>query len=145
MITKANTDVGGNIINQIFEEFASTRENVMLVSPLGMVHYLSAVKYADFVLENSSNGIGEASVLGTPTVNIGDRQKGRLMAETVVCFEPIKADIVHAMNKAVKTAHTPTDMYGDGSTSQKIVGMIKSYLLDKHIELKKGFYDLGEG
>lgn len=144
LITKANTDVGGNIINQVFEEFVSARDNAMLVSSLGMVRYLSAVKYAAFVLGNSSSGIGEAPVLGTPTVNIGDRQKGRLMAGTVICCEPVKADIIHAMDRAAKTAHHPTDMYGDGNTSQKIAEVVKSYLLDEHIDLKKGFYDLGK-
>lgn len=142
LITKANTDVGGNIINQVFEEFAGVREHVVLVSSLGMMRYLSAVKYAAFVLGNSSSGIGEAPVLGTPSVNIGDRQKGRLMSETVLCCKPIKEDIIRAMDRAVKTPRNPTGMYGDGNTSQKIISVIKDYLLHDKVDLKKEFFDI---
>lgn len=142
LITKANTDTGGDRINLIFEKFVKGRDNTMLVSSLGMVRYLSAVKYAAFVLGNSSSGIGEAPVCGTPTVNIGDRQKGRLMAETVVCCEPQEDQIVQAMDTACLMKHYPTNMYGDGKTSQKIVEIIKRYLFGENIDLKKGFYDL---
>ena len=79
-----------------------------LVSSLGMKRYLSAVKYAAFVLGNSSSGIIEAPALGTPTVNIGDRQKGRLMAETVIGCMPETGAIQAAIRQAEQMPHRPS-------------------------------------
>lgn len=145
LITKANTDTGGDKINRVLEEYVFNKDNTKLVSSLGTKRYLSAVKCAAFVLGNSSSGIGEAPILGTPTVNIGDRQKGRLMAETILCCEPQVESIVKTMDEAKKREHVCTDMYGEGDTSTKIVSNIKKELYENHIDLKKGFYDLSEG
>ena len=142
LITMANSDAGGDAVNSIFADFADKHDNVKLVSSLGMIRYLSAVRYARFVLGNSSSGIVEAPVLGTPTVNIGDRQRGRLMADTIINCLPDTESIVKAINTAEITEHTPTLMYGDGETSSKIVGVIKGYLLNDMIDLKKQFYDM---
>ncbi len=146
LITMANADVGGDDVNRLFRSFAGDHTaNVKMVSNLGMRWYLSAVKYASFVLGNSSSGIIEAPVLGTPTVNIGDRQKGRCMPKTVICCEPECGSIKDAMHRAEEMAHEPVFLYGDGSTSQKIVAIIKRFLLPKAVDLKKGFYDIYGG
>lgn len=142
LITKANADVGGDIVNHIFETFAANHKNVILVDNLGMVRYLSAVKYASMVLGNSSSGIIEAPVLGTPTVNIGQRQKGRMLAETVINCEAKREDIVQAIGKASNMEHKVSLMYGDGNTSAKIVEIMKDYLFNSKIDLRKGFYDI---
>ena len=144
LITMANSDAGGDTVNAIFAELAEKNENVKLVSSLGMIRYLSAVKYSRFVLGNSSSGIVEAPVLGTPTVNIGDRQRGRLIADTVINCAPDTESIVGAIETAERTEHTRTLMYGDGETSAKIVSVIKDHLMNDRIDLKKKFYDLGE-
>lgn len=141
LITKANADAGGKLVNQLLEEFAKEAENTKLVSSLGMVRYLSAVKYSQFVLGNSSSGIIEAPALGIPTVNIGDRQKGRLMADTVVsCGNEIE-EILKAVEKAEMIKHRISKLYGTGDTSERIVGILKDYLLNNKIALKKKFYD----
>lgn len=106
-----------------------------------MIRYLSAVKYARFVLGNSSSGIIEAPVLGTPTVNIGDRQKGRLMTETIVCCEPKMEDIETAILKAENMEHRPMYLYGNGTTSKRIISIMKEFL-NEGINIKKGFFDL---
>jgi GDP/UDP-N,N'-diacetylbacillosamine 2-epimerase (hydrolysing) len=142
LINMANSDVGGDTVNKMLGAFADKHKDVKLVSSLGMIRYLSAVKYARFVLGNSSSGIIEAPVLGTPTVNIGDRQQGRLMADTIINCAPETDSIIQAITAAEKTAHSPTLMYGDGSTSQKIVEQIKKHLLGDMIDLKKKFYDI---
>lgn len=116
-------------------------KNAKFVANLGLVGYLSAVRRAKFVLGNSSSGIIEAPVIGTPTVNIGDRQQGRLMADTVVCCEPRSDAIENAMIIAEKMEHCPSYLYGDGKTSDKIIEIIKNILQDE-MELKKVFYDL---
>ena len=103
---------------------------------------MSAVKYSKFVLGNSSSGIIEAPALGTPTVNIGNRQKGRLMADTVISCENSKEEITAAMKKAAKMEHKVSSVYGSGSTSEKITEAIKQFLEKDINHLEKKFYDL---
>ena len=142
MLTKANADTGGDVINQILEKFAGKQKNVKLVDSLGMVRYLSAVKYSAFVLGNSSSGILEAPVLGVPTVNIGDRQKGRLMAETVINCNAEYREILTAIEKAAGIIRKPTLLFGDGNTSSKIIRIVKRFLFEYGINIKKKFYDM---
>lgn len=141
LITMANADTGGDEVNRIIAACADRSPNMKLVASLGMRRYLGAVKYAAFVLGNSSSGIIEAPVLGTPTVNIGDRQKGRLMAATILAAEPDEADILKAMDKAIRMPRTPTMIYGDGTTSRQITQILKRELA-RGPELKKGFTDI---
>ena len=142
LITKANADVGGDIVNAMFEAYEAEAENVKVVASLGMIRYLSAVHYSEFVLGNSSSGLIEAPALGVPTVNIGDRQKGRLMAETVISCGNEVEEIIEAMNVAANTEHRVSQLYGTGNTSEKIVAVIKDFLCNDRIDLKKKFYDL---
>lgn len=142
VMTKANTDAGGIAINRLLDGYASDHENVQLHSSLGMVRYLSALKYARFVLGNSSSGISEAPVIGTPTVNIGDRQKGRIMADSVVCCKPERDSILDAVHRAEMLEHIPLGLFGNGNTAEKIVTILKEYLSESRINLKKRFYDL---
>ncbi|MBQ7582795.1 MAG: UDP-N-acetylglucosamine 2-epimerase (hydrolyzing) [Lachnospiraceae bacterium] len=141
VITGANADAGGDRANELLEAFAGGSRNAFFTQSLGMKRYLSAVKYAAFVLGNSSSGLIEAPVLGTPTVNIGDRQRGRLLADTVINAEPYADRIAKAMDRALLLPHKPSYLYGDGHTSEKMVEIIKKTLHD-HPDLKKGFYDL---
>ncbi len=142
LITMANADAGGDMVNKLLGEFADSHGNVKLVSSLGMKRYLSAVKYCSFVLGNSSSGIIEAPVLGAPTVNIGDRQKGRLMADTIINCEPDSGSIAEAIHTVETAEHHSTLMYGDGSTSEKIIAVIKDVLMNDKVDLKKKFYDI---
>lgn len=142
LITKANADVGGEIVNQRLEAYCQSTSNAKLVASLGMQRYLSAVKYSSFVLGNSSSGIIEAPVFGVPTVNIGDRQKGRLMADTIIQCGNGTGEIVAAMDKAMGTEHVVSGLYGEGNTSERIVEVIKEFLLDEKVDLKKKFYDV---
>ncbi len=142
LITKANADAGGDAVNRLFYEFTRKHVNTKLVSSLGRIRYLSAVKYAVCVLGNSSSGILEAPVIGTPSVNIGDRQTGRIMADSVICCEPQTEQIVRALDKAEKMEHRRQNLYGDGKTSDRIVKIIREYLIGEKINLKKEFYDI---
>lgn len=143
LITKANADAGGELVNVMLETYAEKRDNVKVVASLGMLRYLSALKYAEFALGNSSSGIIEAPVFGVPTVNIGNRQKGRLMADTVINCETTADAICEAMRIAQQTEHNVSKLYGDGNTSNKIINVIKDYLMNGKIDLKKQFYDIG--
>lgn len=142
LITKANADAGGQRVNELLENFSEKVLNAKLVSSLGMVRYLSALKYSEFALGNSSSGIIEAPALGIPTVNIGERQRGRLMADTIVQCEPEKEQVLEAMDEAAVMPHKVSTLYGDGETSAKIVTILKNFLICNKINLKKRFYDL---
>lgn len=142
LITKANADAGGAVVNHMLETYAKGRDNVKVVASLGMQKYLSALKYAEFCLGNSSSGIIEAPALGVPTVNIGERQKGRLMADTIINCETTAGAITEAMKIAQKTEHKISNLYGSGNTSEKILCIVKDYLINGKIDLKKHFYDM---
>ena len=146
IITKANADTHGRVINQMIDEYASIHQNVYAVTSLGMRRYLSAVKYSAMVIGNSSSGIVEAPSLHVPTVDIGDRQRGRLAAETVIHCKVSKEEIKKAMNKAmiedfkgVESAHNPYEADG---TSLKILSICKEFLIHNRIDLMKKFYNL---
>lgn len=142
LITKANADAGGDRVNELFEEFASSHDNIKLVASLGMVRYLSSLKYAEFALGNSSSGIIEAPVFGIPTVNIGDRQKGRMMADSIINCETKCEAICDAIITAENMECEPSYLYGDGNTSDKIINVLKEFLFEEKIDLKKTFYNI---
>ena len=146
IITKANADANGRIINQLMEEYANSRDNVELFDSLGVRRYLSAVKYAIMVIGNSSSGLSEVPSFHVPTVNIGDRQKGRLRADSVIDCEPKAEDIIGAMKKAQSDEFKDICMncvnpYGDGETTPKMLAAIDD-MFEKGIDLKKKFYDI---
>ena len=143
LITKANADAGGTRINEFMERETVKYSNMKLVSSLGMKRYLSTVKYARFVLGNSSSGIIEAPSLGVPTVNIGDRQKGRIMADSVISCEPGCQSILDAMELAMHMEPGEYQSpYGTGNTSDQIVRIIKEFLEKEKMNLKKQFFDI---
>lgn len=147
IITKANSDTDGRIINKSIEEYASrNKERILVVSSLGQLRYLSAMKYSSVVIGNSSSGIIETPSFKVPTVNIGNRQKGRIKARSVIDCEVKKDKIILAINKAldleflqsIKNIKNP---YGDGESSEKIIIHLKRCINGK-INLKKKFYNL---
>ncbi len=148
LITKANADAGGRQINGLLDQFAEeNKERVFVIESLGMKRYLSALKWCKMVIGNSSSGIVEAPSFRIPTVNIGDRQKGRLQAESVINCEPYAENIEKAMRKAISKEMTDLvsktlNPYGDGNTTEQITAIIKNMLLEDKIQLKKSFFDI---
>jgi GDP/UDP-N,N'-diacetylbacillosamine 2-epimerase (hydrolysing) len=146
IFTKANADTEGRIINQYIDKYARENGNIISFTSLGMRRYLSALKYSSMVIGNSSSGLIEAPSFKIPTINIGDRQKGRLQASSVINCEPVKESIREAVNLAlsdefVQKAKTTVNPYGRGNTSDMIVDVIKKHILFAKIDLKKKFYD----
>ena len=129
VITKANTDASGSEINKFWTEVVANNTNMQLYSSLGQVRYLSFMKYADMVLGNSSSGIIEAPFLGTPVVNIGNRQKGRHLCPNVVSCNNSKEDISLAITKAQSAVRIIDSYWGDGQSSKRIVSEIKKQLM----------------
>lgn len=147
IITGANADDGGSIINGLFDEFASKHDNVYFTLSLGLKRYLSALRYASFVLGNSSSGIIEVPSFGIPTINIGNRQKGRIQAESIINVGTYTNEIVDAINLAMsndfkRIARNTVNPYGDGNTVLKTVSIIKDQLFNEKIDLAKKFYDV---
>lgn len=147
IITMSNADEGGIQINEELIKYAHAHEKrIYVTESLGMKRYLTAMKYASFVLGNSSSGIIEAPAMRVPTVNIGDRQKGRVQAESILNCEPVCGEIVETVRKTqeaefltkVRKQKLP---YGEGDTSKKIVDILKTQL-QKGFDLKKKFYDV---
>lgn len=146
IVTKANADAGGEVINGLLEQVEKTTNRIKLVSSLGLVRYLSALKYCAMVIGNSSSGILEAPSFGIPTVNIGDRQTGRIKTKSVIDCVPEKESILRAMKKATDRSFLEQivdmpQLYGDGNASAAIVDTIKSTLCEG-VNLMKIFYDL---
>lgn len=147
IFTYSNADANGSLVNKRINDFVLNNKNSIAFKSLGIKKYLSALKYSSIVIGNSSSGIVEAPILGVPTVNIGNRQKGRLHSESIINCAPKKDDIVSAINLAcsedfIKIAKKAISLYGSDDTSNKIVEKIKEFLYNKKIDLKKGFYDI---
>lgn len=147
IITKANADAGGRTINNAWEKEAIKHNNWVVVSSLGSKRYLSALKNSKMIIGNSSSGIIEAPAVHVPTVNVGDRQKGRIMADSVICCDICEQAVVNAMLTAlsdefINKVENVVSPFGSGRTSDKIFEVIKDTFKNGQIDTKKKFYDL---
>ncbi len=146
IVTKSNADKGGARINELLDQAEAQISNLHVFSSLGVNRYLSLMRHAEFVLGNSSSGIIEAPALKIPTVNIGDRQKGRLQsAGTVNCksdADSILAAIRMALSNEIRDKCRRTDSpYGDGHAAERIAGKAVEVVMNSSINLKKRFWD----
>jgi len=146
IFTKANSDTNGRVINQMLDDYVSHNAHKAIgFTSLGQVRYLSALQFVDAVVGNSSSGLAEAPSFRIGTINIGDRQKGRIKASSVIDCEPTIEGIENALEKlysptfqeALQQVENP---YGNGCASEKIVEILKTVELEK--SLKKTFYDI---
>lgn len=145
IFTMPNADTDSRILFKMIQDFVQKNKNAIVFTSLGQLRYLSCIKYVDAVIGNSSSGLIEVPYLKKPTINIGDRQKGRLKADTIIDCNPERLSINNAIKKAfsndfkskIKESINP---YGNGGGSEKIVKIIEGYNLN-HI-LKKNFYEI---
>lgn len=145
IFTKPNADANGRVIISLIDKFVA--ENIgraIAFTSLGQLRYLSLMQFTTAVVGNSSSGIIEAPSFGIPTVNIGDRQKGRERAESVVDCGYTEDEINNALNQVISTdwqkkSKGVENVYGDGKTTQRILEILKN---NDKISLKKPFYDL---
>ena len=146
VFTKTNADTDGRIINERIEKYVEVNiKRAKLFDSLGQICYLSALKHCEAVIGNSSSGIIEAPIFYKPTVNIGDRQRGRLKADSIIDCEFRMNDILEAINKAsspkfnkeIKKMKLP---YGAGESAKKMFYLLKT--IDLNQILKKKFYDI---
>jgi GDP/UDP-N,N'-diacetylbacillosamine 2-epimerase (hydrolysing) len=147
IFTKANADASGRAINKKIDAYCEGKGNTIAFTSMGVLRYLSAMKYCEMVIGNSSSGIMETPSFKKPTINIGDRQKGRIHAKSVISCKPEKHSIIKSIDKArsqqfLREIANQVSPYGDGKTSEKIVALIKDFLDNDKINLKKSFYDV---
>jgi len=146
VFTFPNADTKGRVLIKMIEEFVSNnRHRAKAFSSLGQQRYLSLMKICDVVIGNSSSGLTEAPSLGIPTVNIGNRQKGRLKATSVIDCPEQKENIANAIKKAIspefkRLASKTENPYGFGGASKKIKEILKTTTLDAVLE--KSFFDI---
>lgn len=143
IFTKPNADTDGRILSRMIEEYVSCHPFARAYTSLGQLRYLSAVSCVDAVVGNSSSGLYEVPSFKKPTVNIGDRQKGRLQAASVINCEPradlIRQAIEHAFTLDCSTVQNP---YGDGQSSERIIAKLRE-IKELPLLLKKHFYEVG--
>ena len=142
IITYPNSDCGNEVIIRKMISFRDENTNVHLFDNLGIINYLSIMKLCGVVVGNSSSGIVEAPYLKIPVVNIGNRQKGRLMANNVISCGYTTSEIIESLNVALsesfksKTQKT-ISLYGEGNTSEKIVDIIENIEINEKLLIKK--------
>lgn len=142
IFTKPNADTNGRSLSVMIDQYVSLNSNARAYVSLGQLRYLSTIAYVDAVVGNSSSGLYEVPTFRKPTVNIGDRQKGRLKANSVIDCQPEAEEVYQAINKAFTLdCSDVTNPYGDGNASLKIVQILKQETNFKRL-LKKHFYEV---
>lgn len=145
IITYPNADSGGKLIIDKLEALAKLNTNIHLYKNLGNVRFLSVMSLCGAVVGNSSSALIEAPFLKKPVVNIGNRQKGRLMAKNIICCDYESKNIQEAIEKAISeefkiSVKNIDSLYGEGNTSVEIVDVLEKIelgdkLLKKRLEL----------
>ena len=141
VFTLPNADAGNHEIAGLIAQYVAAHPNAHAFASLGQQRYLSLMSHADAVIGNSSSGLYEAPSLKVPTVDIGDRQKGRLAAASVVHCPPVTAGIVAAIQRAlVLDCSATVNPYGDGESAQRIVAQLAA-VADPRALRRKRFFD----
>lgn len=144
IFTLPNADTGGRVVAKLVGEFAARNGNAHAFASLGQLRYLSCIAQVDGVVGNSSSGIIEVPSFGKGTINIGDRQRGRVQSASVINCEPTRAGISAALSRLYSpefqaTLTSVVNPYGNGGASEEICAAIKRLPLDN--VLKKRFFD----
>lgn len=146
IFTKSNADPEGRKINQMIETYSAEQgSRTRVYDSLGKVRYLSALQHVDAVIGNSSSGLIEVPATQTPTVNIGERQKGRLRASSVIDCAAYDSEIVTAIRRALSNEFQESlaDVrapYGCGNTAGQIIDTLRGISLSSATQ--KSFFDL---
>lgn len=142
LFTYANADYGGRVINNIVKDYCQKDKNKhKVVKNLGQLMYLSAMKYCDLLIGNSSSGIIEAASFNKPVVNIGFRQFGRTQSGNVVnCnINNLRDSVDYSLsNKFLKKCNGVVNIYGKGNATKVIV----NYIEKENLSTTKAFYNL---
>jgi UDP-N-acetylglucosamine 2-epimerase len=142
ILTGSNADPGARAVDRMMTGYAAARAGAVHRASLGSKRYVSALAMADAVIGNSSSGLYEAPSFGIPTVNIGDRQAGRLRGPSVIDCAPEREAIVAAIRRALATdCSAMTNPYGDGHSAARIVAELARIDTPRSL-LRKRFRDM---
>jgi GDP/UDP-N,N'-diacetylbacillosamine 2-epimerase (hydrolysing) len=147
IFTYPNADAHGREMAAMIRGFVRRNPGKALAfASLGSQRYLSLLRFVDAVVGNSSSGIIEVPFFKKPTVNIGDRQRGRVMAESVICCPARPREISTAIGRALsagfrKRCRESRNLYGNGTASRKICARVAQYL-KRPLPMKKKFFDV---
>ena len=145
IFTMPNSDLEGQVIFRMIKDFVKKNKNAHSFTSMGHLRFLSCLKYIDGIIGNSSSGLLEMPSFKKGTINVGDRQRGRLKATSVINVKANKSEIIKGINTLyskrfqakIKNTKNP---YGEGGASNKIIKLLEKIKL-KNI-LKKKFYSL---
>jgi len=145
IFTMPNADTDGRELIRMVDQFVAQHPNARAYTSLGQLRYLSCIAHVDGVIGNSSSGLTEVPSFKKGTINIGDRQRGRLQAASVINCEPTRLSIAAALGKLFSSDFQSglsqvRNPYGEGGASEKVVKTIKHFTIDGMA--KKAFYDL---
>jgi GDP/UDP-N,N'-diacetylbacillosamine 2-epimerase (hydrolysing) len=145
IFTFPNSDAEGRSIIQLIKDYCTIRKNSKYYVSLGQKKYFSTIQFVDGVVGNSSSGLLEVPTFKKGTINIGNRQKGRLRAKSVIDCDANKISISKSIEKLYSKEfqselNNTVNPYGEGDASNKIFNIIKENL--SNISLKKHFYNL---
>ena len=145
IFTMPNFDIESIVIYDLISNFISTRKNCYLFKSLGQKKYFSCLKYSDFMIGNSSSGLLEMPSFKKFSINIGERQSGRIKAKSVIDCRPKTKDIIKAINFSLKPTNKKkiknvVNPYGTGGASKKIIKILKHENFDNLI--LKEFFDI---
>ena len=141
--TYPNADPHGRALIAMLDEYVLGRKNAKAFVSLGQQRYLSLMAQVDAVVGNSSSGLYETPSFKIPTINIGDRQKGRLRAASIFDCETKCESIVDTVHKAMKMdCSQVVNPYGDGNSSKQILATLKSCINYQSL-LQKKFFEVG--
>ena len=140
--TRPNADTEGRALARRLERFAADHANARLYAALGSRLYAAVLRRAVAIVGNSSSGLYEAPSLGTPTVDIGERQQGRLKAQSVISCAPERGAIAAAVAEALRRGRrVVTNPYGTGDSARRIVEILAA-IDDFRALTRKRFVDL---
>lgn len=146
IFTKANSDTEGRTINRMIDDYIAThQETAVAYTSMGQLRYLSAMQIVDAVVGNSSSGIIEAPSFYKPTINIGERQKGRIQAQSTINVKVSEEEITGAFTRLTDPVFQQqlpgtVNPYGDGNSAIKIIDALKQQDISKLIH--KTFYNI---
>ncbi|MDD3428915.1 MAG: UDP-N-acetylglucosamine 2-epimerase [Oscillospiraceae bacterium] len=147
IFTKANADAGGAKINALIDSYVQQHQSCIAFTSMGVLRYLSAMKYAAAVIGNSSSGVVETPTFGVPTLNIGNRQAGRIMCQNVLCCGSAQSEIEQGLQTIFtqsfyQKAHETVSPYNGGDTAKKIVQLTTDFLYSTDCAKPKEFFDV---
>jgi GDP/UDP-N,N'-diacetylbacillosamine 2-epimerase (hydrolysing) len=145
IVTEPNADPGSIAIKDRLHSFAQSNANRVKIFPsLGRKRFLSTLRFAKGVIGNSSSGLSEAPAFGIGTINIGNRQKGRLMPPSIITVNPLKSDILGAIDRVMSRNFKnetvgSESFFGDGQATKRMIDILSSP--DLHVRLSTKFHD----